>query len=359
MNETTPADQDSVAPNDVLEPSSVGGTGLASTDEPLTNRGASTGEHRLLGVLERYGLVIIFGLLCLYFWLFTDAGDIFMSSGNLQVVLLANSVKVCLALSFLVPLLCGQFNLAVGFMLAASALIAAKLSVLWGWPILLAALLAVVLLTVAGAFIGVLVAKFEIHSLIASLGVGTIVEGSLLRISGGTVVLLPPEHGLSGLRDWPWPIVYALVLSAICWYVLEHTPFGRRLHAVGSNAPAARLSGIPVKRMVILSFAISGLLAGLAGVLQMARDSGGNPQNGPGLLLPVFAAVFLSATVFKRTFNVWGSVVAVIGLALIVSGLSLNGAKPYVEDWFNGAALLIAVAFTAYVGRLRGRRMFL
>jgi len=313
----------------------------------------------LLRLAEKFGLVIVFGLFILYFWLISGAGDTFASSGQMKVVLLSNAVKICLALAFIIPLLAGQFDLAAGHNLALTSVVAAKVMSSWEWSVFPSALFGLALTTGMGLIIGVLVAKFEVHSLIATLGVATVLDGVLNRLSEGRPILIPIDHGLADLRVWPWPVVYATAIAVVMWYVLEHTPFGRRLHAVGSNTMAARLSGIPVKRMVIASFVLSGFLAGLAGVLQMARDGGGNPQNGPGLLLPVFAAAFLGATAVKRTFNVWGTVIAVLGLAFTVSGLLLNGAKPYVEDWFNGGALLVAVAFTAYMGRLRGRRMFL
>ena len=315
--------------------------------------------RELLRIGEKYGLVIVFGSLWLYFWLLSDAGDSFASSAQIKVVLLSNSVKICLALAFIVPLLAGQFDLAVGYNLAFTSVVAAKIVSAWEWSVIPAAIVGVMMATLMGLIVGVLVAKFEVHSLIATLGTATILEGVLNRLSEGRPVLIPVDHALADMRNWPWPIVYGAMIALVMWYVLEHTPLGRRLHAVGSNTQAARLSGIPVKRMIIYSFMLSGFLAGLAGVLQLARDSGGNPQNGPGLLLPVFAAAFLGATAIKRTFNVWGTVIAVLGLAFTVSGLVLNGSRPYVEDWFNGGALLVAVAFTAYMGRLRGRKMFL
>lgn len=313
--------------------------------------------REFLRLAEKFGLLAVFGTFWLYFWLVSDAGAIFASSSQIEVVLQSNAVRLCLALAFMVPLLAGQFDLAAGHNLAITSVVASKLALSLGWPIVGAALAGVVLATCIGTVVGFLVSKWGIHSLIATLGVATIIDGMLNFLSEGRPVLLPIDHGLAQLRSWPWPIVYVSAIAIVMWYLLEHTPFGRRLHAVGSNPSAARLSGVPVTRMVITSFALSGFLAGLAGVLQMTRDGGGNPQNGPGLLLPVFAAAFLGATTIKQTFNVRGTVVAVLGLAFTVSGLVLNGAKPYVEDWFNGAALIVAVAFTAYMGRLRGRRI--
>jgi ribose transport system permease protein len=304
---------------------------------------------------EKYALVGVFVLLWLYFWLISSAGTTFASADQTKVVLVANAVKICLGIAFIVPLLAGQFDLSVGVNLAFASVIAAKLVEVHGWSMWLAAVIAVALSTFVGLMIGIFVTRFQVHSLIATLGVATVIEGVNQRLTEGRPIIVPETHALAWLRSWPWPVVYAAVIATVMWYVLEHTPIGRRLHAVGVNASAAHLSGIAVNRMIVTSFVVSGLLAGLAGVLQMTR-SGGNPQTGPGFLLPVFAAAFLGSTVIKRTFNVLGTVIAVLGLAFTLSGLTLNGFKPYVESWFNGTALLAAVACTAMISRLRGSR---
>jgi ribose transport system permease protein len=248
--------------------------------------------------------------------------------------------------------------LSVGHNLALSAVFTAVAFQRWDWPIWLAILGGIAVSTFVGVVNGLLVVKGEINSLIVTLGTATIIQGILMRLSGGNTVVILKENFLTDQRAFPRPVIFVLVLAVVLWYMLEHTPWGRRLHAVGSSAQAARLVGVKVKEMVFLSFVSAGLVAGLAGILQVARDSGGNPQNGPGYLLPVFAAAFLGATVLKQTFNVWGTLIGLLFVAFAVNGLQLAGADPYVEDIFNGLALLVAVAITSYVGRVRGRRMF-
>jgi ribose transport system permease protein len=144
------------------------------------------------------------------------------------------------------------------------------------------------------------------------------------------------------------------VVALFTWYLLEHTPYGRYLHAVGSNPNAARLVGLDVDRIVILSFVISGAMTGFGGVLQVARQGGGNPQTGNFFLLPALSAAFLGATsIHPGRFNVPGTVVAVFFLATTVSGLSLSGVDNWVESVFNGTALAVAVGLSTVIGRHR------
>lgn len=307
---------------------------------------------------EKYGLVCVFAAMVLLFWFTTDAAGRFGTQGNIEVVLVTNMVKAAMALAFILPLLAGQFDLSVGHNLALSAVLTAVAFERWDWPLWLAIAGGIAVATLVGIVNGLLVVVGEINSLIVTLGTATVIQGLLMRLSGGNTVVILKDSLLADQRAFPRPVLFVLVLAIVVWYLLEHTPWGRRLHGVGSNAESARLVGINVKASVFSAFAGAGVIAGLAGILQVARDSGGNPQNGPGFLLPVFAAAFLGATVLKHTFNVWGTIIGLLFVAFAVNGLQLAGAAPYIEDVFNGVALLVAVAITAYVGRMRGRRMF-
>jgi ribose transport system permease protein len=122
---------------------------------------------------------------------------------------------------------------------------------------------------------------------------------------------------------------------------------------VGSNREAARLVGIGVADKVLVAFVASGALAGFAGVVAVARNSGANPTVGPALLLPALAAAYLGATAFRRGFNPLGTVVGVLLVAFTVSGFTLAGIEPWVKDVINGALLLVAVAAVAALRRHR------
>lgn len=152
----------------------------------------------------------------------------------------------------------------------------------------------------------------------------------------------------------PRTLFFLVAVALVVYYLLGYTPYGRYLHSVGSNARSVRLVGLRVDRIVMLSFVLSGALAGLAGVLQVARQGGGNPQIGPGFVLPALAAAFLGATVFRPgRYNVPGTVLAIFFAAVGVSGLVLSGFEPWVEFVFNGLALIIAVALSTVIARRR------
>jgi ribose transport system permease protein len=208
-----------------------------------------------------------------------------------------------------------------------------------------------------GLLNGLLVAKVGVNALITTLGVATILTGLTVKYTGGLSIITGIPESLTDFGAGAWlglpRTLYVLgVVSLLVWYLLEHTPYGRELHAVGANALAARLVGIRVDRIVVLSFVTTGALVGFAGVLQVARQGGGNPQIGASFTLPVLSAAFLGATtVHPGRFNVPGTLLAVFFLATSVSGLALAGVDNWVESLFNGTALVLAVGLSTVLGR--------
>jgi ribose transport system permease protein len=146
-----------------------------------------------------------------------------------------------------------------------------------------------------------------------------------------------------------------LVIAATTSVLLNHTTFGRYMVATGANEVAALLNGMPTRRILLGSFAVGGLLAGGAGVLQVAAQGNGNPQVGSiPFILPALAAVFLGATTLKPgTYNVGGTLLGLFFLGAAVSGLAILGAQPWVTDVFNGAAVVVAVTLSAQFRRRR------
>jgi ribose transport system permease protein len=149
------------------------------------------------------------------------------------------------------------------------------------------------------------------------------------------------------------------VLGAIIWFVLEHTPVGRYLFAVGGNPEAARLAGLPVERLTYGSLVASAGIAGLAGVIYAMKVGVFSVDAGPGLLFPALAAVFFGASQFSRRPNVWGTLIAYFALAFGVKGLQIafGPGTFWIQPLFQGAALLMAVALASrVVGQTRRSR---
>jgi len=139
-------------------------------------------------------------------------------------------------------------------------------------------------------------------------------------------------------------VLYLLILAVLAWWFLEFTPAGRYIHATGGNAEAARLSGVRVNKWSWVTLILSGTIAGIAGVLYTSQ-TGPSLSFGPGLLLPAFAAAFLGSTQLRPgRFNVWGTLIAIFVLATGVEGLEIVSGQQWLNDMFNGVALILAVA---------------
>jgi ribose transport system permease protein len=315
--------------------------------------GADDGRPGLLDLLERYALLIALGGVLVTFALLPDTRDTFLTTANVRFVLNNQAVPVLVALAVMVPLVVGEFDLSVGSVAAFTSVVVAAGTTRFDLPWVLALLLAVLAGTGIGLGNGLLVARAGISSLVATLGVSSILIGLLAWYTKGESVLGRFDERFLDLGAWPWPLVVLVVAGAVLWYVLEQTPFGRRLYAVGSNRDAARLVGIGVQQKVLVAFVLSGALAGFAGVVSVARNSGANPTVGPALLLPALAAAYLGATAFRRGFNPLGTVVGVLLVAFTVSGFTLAGIEPWVKDVINGVLLLVAVAAVAALRRHR------
>ncbi|MES2263635.1 MAG: ABC transporter permease [Pseudomonadota bacterium] len=311
-----------------------------------------------MALFERYGLLMLFALAVVVFSALQP--DTFASMANWRSIAISQSVLAVAALALIVPLIGGRFDVSVGAVIGVCSIATAAAMSHFDLPLGLAVLGGVGLGALIGLANGVLVAYCGVNSIIGTLGVSTIIGGTVQWYTGGIPIsagLSPCLTDLSVQRPFGIPAMFLLMaaISAATWYVLNQTPFGRYLQAVGSNLRAARLTGLPVNRIVMLSFAGSGLLSGVAGVLQVAALGNGNPQvGGINFILPALAAVFLGATTWRPgRYNVPGTILSLFFLGTMVSGLVLLGARPYITAIFNGAAVVIAIALAAQFRRRR------
>jgi ribose transport system permease protein len=311
-----------------------------------------------LAFAERYALLALFVLTIIVFAIWQS--DTFPTTANFQNIVSSQAVVAVVALALMIPLVGGNFDISVGSVCVLSSIAMASLTYKHGWP-LLPAIVAVVALGMAiGLINGMLVAYGGLDGLIATLGSSFVIGGLMsyytkdVSITGqGSKIL--SDIGTQNLLGVPRLAVVAAVVALVVAYVLTQTPVGRRVTAIGSSSPAARLVGIRVERTVLGTFIVSGGVAALAGILMLAQQAAGNPANdGLGLALPALAAVFLGASAFTPgQFNVLGTLVGLLLVAVFVSGLTLAGAQPWVQPVFQGGALIIAVGISAALRRRR------
>ena len=333
----------------------------ATTDPQVTEeQSTSDRRQRLLGFVERYALVGVFFLMMAFFTLWSKTSKHFLTTNNVKFVVGDKAVVGILAMAIIIPLVCGEFDFSVGSVAGISQILCAGFMARLGAPLVVAVGVGVGVGIVVGLSNGNTVARIGVNSLIVTLGVSSVLLGIINWYTKGQSIINGISKDLTkvGSGDWfgvPRTVYFLAVVAALVYYLLEHTPYGRYLHSIGSNREAARLVGLPVERLVLIAFVLSGALAGVAGVLLVARNGGGNPQVGNvGDTLQALSAAFLGATAIKPgRFNVIGTIVAIFFLAFTVTGLSLAGVAAWINDVFNGAALFVAVLISTVIGRKR------
>lgn len=344
-----------------LEPPSPPPTATADPlprDQPAEIKGSGDRSEPLPIFLARIALPVILVVLLITFSVLKP--NTFPTVNNIRTVLNLQAVLGILALGLMLPLIVGELDLSIAQNLGLGLILTTGLCSQQGLPLVVAIVIAISVCTAVGLINGLLVTRLQINSLITTLGMSTILAGVIGAYTGGNVFYenIPAELiqiGKGRLWEIPLPVVYALVLAVVMWYVLSSTPIGRYLYAIGGNPDAARLSGVPVRRLTVAAFAGAGLFAGIGGVVQASILGSGNPTVGPPLLLPAFAAAYLGATaIIPGVFNVWGMIIAVITVQVGVTGLAQMGAEFWVEPIFTGLALLIAVAAARF---LRGEKL--
>ncbi len=306
---------------------------------------------RISGIYVWIALFVLFAL-----WV----PDTFLTARTFKNIAAGEAVTAMITVGLLFPLAAGTFDLSIGFTVGLSGIVAAKLLSSGASPGV-AVIIAIGVSLAVGVVNGLVVVGIGVDSFIATLGTGSVIQAVTLAISNNQQIIgLPDSFGAIGNNEIlgiPLPVYYTLALAIAAWYVLEHTPFGRFLYAIGNGRDAARLAGIKTDRYAFQSLLISAVASGAAGVIVTARLSSGSPDLGPNYLLPAFAAAFLGATQIKNgRINVWGAMIAVYLLATGVTGLQLGGAAFWITYLFNGLALIIAVSLGVVQGRIFIRR---
>ncbi|RNL62898.1 ABC transporter permease [Nocardioides marmoriginsengisoli] len=309
--------------------------------------------------LDRFSGLYIWALFIVVFGMWTPS--LFLTQSTMHSVAAQQAIVAILALALLVPMVCGAFDLSVGATVNLATVVTVVLQTERGWGMWPSIIAAVAVGALVGALNGFIVVGLKVDSFIATLGTATVITAVQTIVTGGLQPLPPAteawnnltQHKIAGFQI---VVLYLVVLAFLTWWVLDHTPAGRYLYAAGGNAEAARLTGVPVGRWTWMSLIWSGALCGFAGVLY-ASLSGPSLTFGAALLLPAFAAVFLGSTqITPGRFNVWGTLLAIYVLATGVKGLQLVTGEQWINDMFNGVALIAAVAFAGWRQRARLRR---
>lgn len=325
----------------------------ASTGEPGKRSGPSwLGGSQLL---SRYFLVLVWlGVIALFGML---SPDVFLSFANAQNVLGTQAVLAIVSLALVLPLTAGVFDLSVAAVTGISAMTLAVLNGQQGWPLLPSIAIALGVGTLVGCINAILVVIIEIDSLIATLGMQTIVSGLIFWMSASNTVSgispsLVEAVIVTRIFGISLAFYYALLIGLAVWYIMRHTPFGRRMLYVGQAPDVARLAGVSVGRSKASALILGAFIASIAGIVYAGNSGAADPSSWATFLLPGFAAVFLGSTAINPgLFNAWGTFIAVFFLITGSTGLQLLGMQPFVQNLFYGGALIVAVGARQLVAK--------
>ncbi|MGQ9730406.1 MAG: ABC transporter permease [Candidatus Zipacnadales bacterium] len=304
--------------------------------------------------VRRYGSALGFVILCIYF-AFATPNHTFTKPQNLLNITDQIAVNLILAAGMTLVIIAGGIDLSVGSVLALGSTVAGGV-LTWGrsatptgalgsqW-IIVAILAGILVGGVCGAFNGLVIAGFRIKPFIATLAMMLVARGIAFVIVGGSRFgNLPPSFtslGLKRIGPVPPTAVLAVVIVVIGLFVLRNTGLGRQVYAIGGNEEAARLSGLPVGRTKVLVYTVSGLLAGVGGVVSAATLGAGDPTSGYYAELDAIAAVVLGgASLAGGVGSLGGTVLGALLIGVLNNGLGLKMVDEFYQLVARGLVIL-------------------
>ncbi|HEY0210935.1 ribose ABC transporter permease [Acerihabitans sp.] len=275
----------------------------------------------------------------------------FFSLNNLFNILQQTSVNAIMAVGMTLVILTAGIDLSVGSLLALTGAIAASVVGL-EMNVMVAVGASLALGAAIGAVTGLIVAKGKVQAFIATLVMMLLLRGITMVYTNGS----PVNTGFSDAADafgWfgigrplgvPTPVWIMAVVFLAAWYMLHHTRLGRYIYALGGNEAATRLSGISVDRVKIIVYSLCGLLAALAGIIEVARLSSAQPTAGTGYELDAIAAVVLGGTSLSGgKGRIMGTLVGALILGFLNNGLNLLSVSSYYQMIVKAVVILLAV----------------
>jgi len=323
-----------------------------------------TEKDNLLKKLTKYGMVnsftsllrsifrvresIMVVLILITCVIMTLLSPYFLSSTNFLAIARGFSMEGIVTIGMVLLLIAGAFDLSVGSVMAFTGIITAILITDMNLPYVVAVLGGLLTGLFIGFINGLMVTRLRINPLIATLGMMTIIRGMALGFTEGKPVINVPLNfawlGQGSIAQIPVPFIIMFVIALIVDFFLRRGRTLRQLYYVGGNQRAARLSGIPVDRIMLLSFVGTGVAAALGGILSMARLTSGIPTAYAGVELRVIAACVIGGSSMSGgEGTVFGGLLGLVFMALVSNAMTLLGVSVYWEGVVTGTILVVAV----------------
>ena len=298
---------------------------------------------------QRLQRLLPFFTLILLFVALTIASPHFLTAINLASVARQTAVINIMALGMTLVIITGGIDLSVGSILAIAGLFG-TMAIKDGQPIPLAILIGIFSGLLCGLLNGLMIAHLRINPFIVTLGTLEAYRGFALVVSKGLPVHEIPDSfsflGDGNLLGIPFSLWLLALCAVLMHLLLEHTKLGRYAFAIGSNSAAAYYAGVPIKFHLVGVYAIAGVLAGLAGMIEASRLMTGQPTAGQGYELQAIAAVVIGGGSLQGgEGSVIGTLIGAFIIGLLSNGSDLLGINPYWQQVIIGAVIIAAVGF--------------
>lgn len=327
-------------------------TAVAETEVALDT--TEKAKLRLIRRVDWGALAPIFFFLFLIVAFGVAEPAIFLSGENMASILNNGAVSAVLACGLTVVLAAGEFDLSIAAAASFAGALATVLITQAGFSVVVVVPIVILFGVVIGLVNGILVTRYQMPALIATIGVSSLLDGLTLWVTGNSVIFDGFTEAFLFLGNWrigsiQAPVFYLAVLGLILFVMMRYTATGRHIYATGGNRAASRMSGIRVERQVINAFVIAAVLGCLGGLIYTARQGSLTPLFGASMLLPTFAAAFLgSVTLARRQFHILGTIIGVYLIETGTTGLLILGAPAYTQQLFAGAVLILATIGARY-----------
>lgn len=294
--------------------------------------------------------VLILFAICMVIY-FSFASQYFLSIKNFMNILSSISVVGIIATGMTLVIITRGIDLSVGSIIALTGCVAAILMVNYNVPWPLAICLTLLMGMLVGAFNGVLITKFHVVPFIATLGSMNIFRGIAFILTNGQAIYVPNKVIITlgtgkifGLI--PVPAVIMLLFFVVFWVITRFTVFGRNVFAVGGNSVASRLAGIPVKKLNLTLYILTGVLAAIAGLVMTGLTSTAMPSAGDGYNLDTITAVYLGGNSANGgEGSVWRTFMGILIIGILNNGMALLSIQSYWQTFVKGSLLIVAVVF--------------
>ncbi len=310
-------------------------------------REAQTG--RLRAFIGRSGLLLA---LIILFVILAAVAPNFLTARNVFNVLRQVSFVGIIACGMTLALIGAEVDLSVGSVVALTWSLLGVLSQKLHWPLVPSIIIVLVEATLVGTFAGWVRVKWDIPGLIVTIALMLSLRGLAYVLTNAFPIPITNDSfvflGSGDIQGVPFPAIVFLVTMGLFGFISTRTVYGRSVYAVGGNAEATRLSGIPVNRVRIIIFATTGFLAAMSGVLLTARLNSGYAGVGVGWEFDVISAVIIGGTsLFGGEGSILGTLLGVLFIGLLGNGMVLLGVNPYMQDVARGVVILLAVLLSA------------